>query len=68
MKTLFWLGGHMYCPSIFYFYLLLIFTQGDLFSTWRTVINKGPAIEVLIVFKAPIWATEMSPLNQTTPK
>ena len=52
----------------FYLLLLLLFTQDDLFSTWRTVINEGPAIEVLIVFKAPIWATEMSPLNQTTPK
>ena len=53
---------------IYLFYLLLIFTQDDLFSTWRTVINEGPAIEVLIVFKAPIGATVMSPLNQTTPK
>ena len=47
---------------------LLIFTQDDLFSTWRTVINEGPAIEALIVFKAPVWATEMYPLNQRTAK
>ena len=28
-----------------------------------SVINEGPASEVLIVFKAPIWATEFSLLN-----
>ena len=48
--------------------LLFIFTQNSLFSAYCTVINEGPAIEVLIVCKAPIWATEFTLLNQTTPK
>ena len=34
--------------------LLLLFTQDSLFSTYCTVINEDPAIEVLIVCKAPI--------------
>ena len=48
--------------------LLFIFTQDSLFSAYCAVINEGPAIEILIIFKAPIWATEFTPLNQTTPK
>ena len=48
--------------------LLFIFTQDSHFNAYCTVINEGPAIEVLIVYKAPIWATEFTPLNQTTPK
>ena len=47
---------------------LRIFTQDSLFNAYCTVINEGPAIEVLIVCKAPIWATEFTPLNQTTPE
>ena len=67
----------IYCPVVnqkyhyivrvvsnYYYYLL--FTQDSLFSTYCTVINEGPAIEVLIVCKAPIWATEFTPLNQTS--
>ena len=33
---------------------LRIFTQDSLFNAYCTVINEGPAIEVLIVCKAPI--------------
>ena len=54
-------------PEMMYF-ILFIFTQDSLFSAYCTVINEDPAIEVLIVCKAPIWATEFTPLNQTTPK
>ena len=32
----------------------LLFRQDNLSSTRRAVINDGPAIEVLILFKAPI--------------
>ena len=34
--------------------LSLLFTQDSFFSTYYTVINEGPVIEVLIIFKAPI--------------
>ena len=40
--------------NIYFYYLLLLFTQGSLFSAYYTVINECPAIEVLIVSKAPI--------------
>ena len=31
-----------------------LFTENNLFSTRHAVIDEGPVIEVLIVFKAPI--------------
>ena len=37
-----------------YIYYLLLFTQDSLFSTYSTVINEGPVIEVLTVCKASI--------------
>ena len=44
--------------KIFYFlvtnYELRVFTQDSLFNAYCTVINEGPAIEVLIIFKALI--------------
>ena len=43
---------------IYFFIIILLFTQGSLFSTYCTVINEDPAIEVRIIFKAPIWATD----------
>ena len=54
--------------KVFIIIYYLLFTQDSLFSTYCTVINEGPAIEVLIIFKAPIWATEFTLLNQTTPR
>ena len=51
-----------------YWIELRIITQDCLFNAYCTVINEGPAIEVLIVCNAPIWATEFTPLNQTTPE
>ena len=38
----------------FFLLLLFIFTQDSLSSAYYTVINEGPTIEVLIVYKAPI--------------
>ena len=35
-------------------FYLFIFTQDSLFSAYCAVINEGPAIEVLIIFKAAI--------------
>ena len=34
-----------------------MFTQDNLVNINETVINEGPAMEVLIVFKASIWTT-----------
>ena len=62
----YWIIGHK--ELSFKFQLLLLFIQDNLFSTYCTVINEGPAIEVLIIFKAPIWATKFTLLNQTTQK
>ena len=45
------------CYKIFLFlfiYYLFVFTQDSLFSAYCDVINEGPAIEDLIIFKAPI--------------
>ena len=45
------------CHYCCYILLYFIFTQDSLVSFRETVINEGPAMEVLIVFKAPMWAT-----------
>jgi len=37
-----------------------IFNQDSLVSSRWTVINEGPALEVLVTFKAPIWATGLA--------
>ena len=37
----------------YHIYLLVLFTQDSIFSTYCTVINEGPEIEALIVFKLP---------------
>ena len=40
---------------IYFYFLFFIFTQDSLFRAYYcAVINEGPAIEVLIIFKAPI--------------
>ena len=40
--------------SHYYYYYLFIFTEDSFFSAYCAVINDGPAIEVLIIFKTPI--------------
>ena len=36
-------------------------------GSMRACVNEGPANEVLIVFKVPIWSTELAPLSYDNP-